>query len=84
MNPAALRTNVGDLPKGATLIVDTDTFKERNLQKAGYEANPLEDGSLADYHVHEVALTSMTVGALKGIEDRRARRNARRISSPSV
>ena len=68
MNPAALRTNVGDLPKGATLIVDTDTFKERNLQKAGYEANPLEDGSLADYHVHEVALTSMTVGALKGIE----------------
>ena len=35
MNPAALRTNVGDLPKGATLIVDTDTFKERNLQKAG-------------------------------------------------
>ena len=49
------RTNVGDLPKGATLIVDTDTFKERNLQKAGYEANPLEDGSLADYHVHEVA-----------------------------
>ncbi|HEX4931273.1 MAG TPA: 2-oxoacid:acceptor oxidoreductase subunit alpha [Gaiellaceae bacterium] len=68
MNPAALKTNVGDLPKGATLIVDTDTFKERNLQKAGYEANPLEDGSLADYHVHEVALTSMTVGALKGIE----------------
>ena len=68
MNPAALKTNVGDLPKGATLIVDTDTFKERNLQKAGYQANPLEDGSLADYHVHEVALTSMTVGALKGIE----------------
>ena len=68
MNPAALKTNVGDLPKGGTLIVDTDTFKERNLQKAGYETSPLEDGSLADYHVHEVALTSMTVGALKGIE----------------
>ena len=68
MNPAALKTNVGDLPKGGTLIVDTDTFKERNLQKAGYESSPLEDGSLADYHVHEVALTSMTVGALKGIE----------------
>jgi 2-oxoglutarate ferredoxin oxidoreductase subunit alpha len=68
MNPAALKTNIGDLPKGATLIVDTDTFKERNLQKAGYDANPLEDGSLADYHLHEVALTSMTVGALKGIE----------------
>ena len=68
MNPAALKTNVGDLPKGGVLIVDTDTFKERNLQKAGYESSPLEDGSLADYHVHEVALTSMTVGALKGIE----------------
>ena len=68
MNPAALKTNVGDLPKGGTLIVDTDTFKDRNLQKAGYETSPLEDGSLADYHVHEVALTSMTVGALKGIE----------------
>ena len=68
MNPAALKTNVGDLPKGGTLIVDTDTFKERNLQKAGYAANPLEDGSLDDFHVHEVGLTSMTVGALKGIE----------------
>ena len=59
---------MNDLPKGGTLIVDTDTFKERNLQKAGYETNPLEDGSLADYHLHEVALTSMTVEALKGIE----------------
>jgi 2-oxoglutarate ferredoxin oxidoreductase subunit alpha len=68
MNPAALKTNVGDLPKGGTLIVDTDTFKERNLQKAGYDVNPLEDGSLDDFHVHEVGLTSMTVGALKGIE----------------
>jgi len=68
MNPAALKTNVRDLPQGGMLIVDTDTFKERNLQKAGYETNPLEDGSLAPYHVHEVALTSMTVEALKGIE----------------
>src|SRR6188474_1065291 len=68
MNPAALRTNVKDVPKGGMLIVDTDTFKERNLQKAGYESSPLEDGSLDDYHVHEVGLTSMTVAALKGIE----------------
>ena len=68
MNPAALKTNIGDLPQGGTLIVDTDTFKERNLQKAGYEASPLEDGSLEGYHLHEVALTSMTVEALKGIE----------------
>ncbi|HWN22007.1 MAG TPA: 2-oxoacid:acceptor oxidoreductase subunit alpha [Gaiellaceae bacterium] len=68
MNPAALKTNVRDLPKGGTLIVDTDTFKERNLQKAGYETSPLEDGSLTGFHVHEVGLTSMTVEALKGIE----------------
>jgi 2-oxoglutarate/2-oxoacid ferredoxin oxidoreductase subunit alpha len=68
MNPAALKTNVNDLPKGGTLIVDTDTFKERNLQKAGYASSPLEDGSLDDYHLHEVALTSMTVEALKGID----------------
>jgi 2-oxoglutarate ferredoxin oxidoreductase subunit alpha len=68
MNPAALKTNIADLPKGATIIVNTDAFNDRTLQKAGYGANPIEDGSLADYHVHEVALTSMTVGALKGIE----------------
>src|SRR5215211_2925094 len=68
MNPAALKTNIADLPKGGTIIVNTDAFNDRTLQKAGYGANPIEDGSLADYHVHEVALTSMTVGALKGIE----------------
>ena len=68
MNPAALRANLRDVPKGATIIVDTDSFGDRTLQKAGYAANPLEDGSLDDYHLHEVALTSMTVGALKGIE----------------
>src|SRR5687768_876335 len=68
MNPAALKTNIADLPKGGTIIVNTDAFNDRTLQKAGYAANPIEDGSLADYHLHEVALTSMTVGALKGIE----------------
>ena len=68
MNPAALRTNIGDLPKGGTLILDADAFGDRTLQKAGYAENPIGDGSLADYHVHEVALTSMTVGALKGVE----------------
>jgi 2-oxoglutarate ferredoxin oxidoreductase subunit alpha len=68
MNPAALKTNLADMPKGATLILNTDAFNERNLQKAGYQANPLEDGSLADFHVHEVALTAMTVEALKGVE----------------
>jgi 2-oxoglutarate ferredoxin oxidoreductase subunit alpha len=73
MNPAALKTNVRDLPKGATLIVDTDAFNDRNLKKAGYEANPLEDGSLNDFQLHAVPLTSMTVGALKDIEGVTAR-----------
>jgi 2-oxoglutarate/2-oxoacid ferredoxin oxidoreductase subunit alpha len=68
MNPAALKTNLKDLPKGGTLIVNTDAFNDRNLQKAGYTASPLTDGSLDGYHVHEVALTSMTVEALKGVE----------------
>ena len=68
MNPAALKVNIGDLAKGGTVIANTDAFNERNLQKAGYESNPLEDGSLGDFHVHPVALSSMTVEALKGIE----------------
>src|SRR5437868_10105832 len=68
MNPAALKTNIKDLPKGGTLIVDADAFKERNLQKAGYAANPLEDGSLDAYQVHAVPLTTLTVGALKEVE----------------
>jgi 2-oxoglutarate ferredoxin oxidoreductase subunit alpha len=73
MNPAALKTNLGDLPKGGTLIVDTDAFSDRNLKKAGYESNPIEDGSLDGYQVHAVQLTSMTVGALKEIEGVTAR-----------
>src|SRR5205085_6127224 len=68
MNPAALKTNVNDLPKGGTLIVNADAFNERNLQKAGYAANPLEDGSLDEFQVHAVPLTTLTVGALKDIE----------------
>src|SRR5215207_7509613 len=65
MNPAALKANLGDLPKGASLIVNTDSFTARNLDKAGYTSNPLEDGTLADYQVHPVALTSMTLEALR-------------------
>jgi len=68
MNPAALRANIGDLPKGATLIVNIDAFTARNLDKVGYAANPLEDGSLGDYAVHGVGLTSMTLEALKGFD----------------
>jgi len=73
MNPAALKTNLRDLANGGTLIVDTDAFTDRNLKKAGYESNPLEDGSLGDYQLHAVPLTSMTVGALKEIEGVTAR-----------
>src|SRR5438093_2298280 len=68
MNPAALKTNIKDLPKGGTLIVNRDAFVDRNLDKAGYASNPLEDGSLADYQVHEVPLTSMTLEALKDVD----------------
>jgi 2-oxoglutarate ferredoxin oxidoreductase subunit alpha len=68
MNPAALKTNIADLPRGGTLIVDADAFSERNLAKAGYAQSPLADGSLDEYQVHAVPLTSLTVGALKEIE----------------
>jgi 2-oxoglutarate ferredoxin oxidoreductase subunit alpha len=64
MNPAALKANLADLSRGADIIVNTDEFTKRNLNKVGYPANPLQDGSLAGYAVHEVALTSMTVAAL--------------------
>jgi 2-oxoglutarate/2-oxoacid ferredoxin oxidoreductase subunit alpha len=68
MNPAALKVNLGDLPRGATLIVNTDAFTSRNLEKAGYSSNPLEDGSLADYQVHAIPLTTLTLEALKDID----------------
>jgi 2-oxoglutarate ferredoxin oxidoreductase subunit alpha len=68
MNPAALKTNLKDLVKGGTLIVNKDAFTERNLDKAGYAANPLEDGSLGEFQVHDVGLTSMTLEALREID----------------
>src|SRR5258708_3840765 len=68
MNPAALKTNLKDLPKGGTLIVNRDAFSERNLEKAGYTANPLEDGSLEEFQLHDVPLTTMTLEALKDVD----------------
>ncbi|WP_019875382.1 2-oxoacid:acceptor oxidoreductase subunit alpha [Sporichthya polymorpha] len=68
MNPAALKANLADLPRGATVIVDTDEFTKRNLQKVGYKTSPLEDNSLEAYHVHALALTSLTVEALAAFE----------------
>ncbi len=64
MNPAALRANLRDLPRGAFVIADSDEFSRRNLAKVGYATNPLEDGSLDSWHLHAVPLTSITVEAL--------------------
>jgi 2-oxoglutarate ferredoxin oxidoreductase subunit alpha len=68
MNPAALKANVADLPRGADLILNTDEFTKRALAKVGYAANPLEDGSLDEYRVHSLPLTSMTVKALEDFD----------------
>src|SRR3712207_3671167 len=68
MNPAALKTNLTDLPTGGTLVVNRDAFTDRNLKKAGYETNPLEDGTLEGLHVHSIPLTSMTVDALRDVD----------------
>ena len=65
MNPAALKANVGDLVRGGVIIADTADFTKRNLDKVGYDSNPLEDGSLADYQVHALDLTGMTADAVK-------------------
>ncbi|MFD5516190.1 2-oxoacid:acceptor oxidoreductase subunit alpha [Streptomyces sp. NPDC127066] len=68
MNPAALKANIADVPRGAEIIVNTDEFTKRAMQKVGYAASPLEDGSLDGYNVHPVPLTTMTVEALKEFE----------------
>jgi 2-oxoglutarate ferredoxin oxidoreductase subunit alpha len=63
MNPAALKANLGDLARGAILIVNTDEFTKRNLAKVGYAGDPLADDTLADFVVHRVPMTSLTLGA---------------------
>ncbi|MEU6739439.1 2-oxoacid:acceptor oxidoreductase subunit alpha [Streptosporangium sandarakinum] len=68
MNPAALKANLSDLPRGGDIIANTDEFTKRNLQKVGYTANPLEDDSLVEWRVHAVPLTSLTVKALEGFD----------------
>ncbi|MEV6104641.1 2-oxoacid:acceptor oxidoreductase subunit alpha [Streptomyces sp. NPDC051940] len=65
MNPAALKANIGDVPRGAEIIVNTDEFTKRALAKVGYEQSPLDDGSLDGYSVHPVPLGTLTVEALK-------------------
>jgi 2-oxoglutarate ferredoxin oxidoreductase subunit alpha len=64
MNPAALKANLSDLPAGSTIIVDSHDFTARALAKVGWDANPLEDGSLDAYTVHSVDLTQLTMDAV--------------------
>ncbi|MGH2849957.1 MAG: 2-oxoacid:acceptor oxidoreductase subunit alpha [Solirubrobacteraceae bacterium] len=68
MNPAALKANVADLERGATIIVNEDAFTKRNVQKAGYEENPLEDGSLEGYIVERVPMNTLCQKAMEGME----------------
>lgn len=68
MNPAALKANIGDLPAGGALIVNSDAFTPTNLAKAGYETNPLADGSLKAYTVFEIPITTLNARALEGLE----------------
>ncbi|MBO3746957.1 2-oxoacid:acceptor oxidoreductase subunit alpha [Streptosporangiaceae bacterium NEAU-GS5] len=68
MNPAALKANLADLPRGADIIVNTDEFTTRNLAKVGYTGNPLADESLSEWRVHPVPLTSLTVKALEDFD----------------
>lgn len=67
MNPAALKANLSDLPRGGTVIVNADEFTKRNLAKVGYVSNPLETGELSDYRVHAVPMTTLTLGAVEPI-----------------
>jgi 2-oxoglutarate ferredoxin oxidoreductase subunit alpha len=77
MNPAALKANLRDMTPGSTLLINVDAFDTRNLDKAGYESNPLRDGSLAAYRVYEVPMTSITVEATNplGVKPRDAERS---------
>jgi 2-oxoglutarate ferredoxin oxidoreductase subunit alpha len=69
MNPAALKANIGELERGATIIANEDAFTVRNLQKAGYESNPLDDESLNGYVVHRVPMNTLTQRSVEGMEE---------------
>ncbi|WP_406463997.1 2-oxoacid:acceptor oxidoreductase subunit alpha [Streptomyces sp. NBC_00111] len=77
MNPAALKANIADVPRGADIIVNTDEFTKRPMAKVGYAESPLEDGSLEAYNVHPVPLTTLTIEALKefGLSRKEAERS---------
>ena len=65
MNPAALKVNIGDLREGGQIIVDTGTFTDKNLQKAGYDANPLDDDSLSRYRIMAIDISKLTLESVK-------------------
>jgi len=67
MNPAALKANIGDLPRGGMVIANSDEFTKRNLTKVGYVTNPLESDELEEYVVHSVPMTGLTLGAVEAI-----------------
>jgi 2-oxoglutarate/2-oxoacid ferredoxin oxidoreductase subunit alpha len=64
MNPAALMSNIDDVPANGVIIVDREAFNEANLKKAGYKTNPLNDHSLDKYQVFQVDVTKLTTSAL--------------------
>jgi 2-oxoglutarate/2-oxoacid ferredoxin oxidoreductase subunit alpha len=68
MNPAALRTNVGDVPPGGAIVVNEDAFTKGNLAKAGYTESPLSDGSLSDFTVFEIPISKLNARALEGLD----------------
>ena len=68
MNPAALRSELPALARAGTVIANEDAFSKRNLQKAGYETNPLEDASLDGYHLIRIPMTSLTASAVEAME----------------
>jgi len=68
MNPAALKTNIGDLPAGGALIVNSDAFTQANLNKAAYAGNPLTDGSLKAFTVFEIPISTLNTRSLDGLE----------------
>jgi 2-oxoglutarate ferredoxin oxidoreductase subunit alpha len=65
MNPAALKVNLSDVHAGGLLLVDSGTFNEKNLRKAGYDRDPLEDGSLKGFRVVKIDMSQLTLDALK-------------------
>jgi 2-oxoglutarate ferredoxin oxidoreductase subunit alpha len=67
MNPAAFKTNLSDLKRGGTLIVNEDAFDSGNLFKAHYDSNPLDSDVIAGYRVHRVPMTRLTRDAVEGL-----------------